>query len=296
MNRPPRRGLGRGLASLIPDSALDLGPEGAAPAPTGVRSVPLDEVKPNPEQPRTRFDKVDLDELAESIKAHGVLTPLLVRKQGGHYVLIAGERRLRAAGLAGLTEVPVMLKQADDPRTQLELALVENLQRADLDPVDAATGYQRLIEEFSMTQEQVAERVGKDRSTVANALRLLRLEDFVLDALRDGRITAGHARALVPLDDVEDVRVVLAKVIAQQLSVRATERMVAQLTRTRRAVRNADKAKAEQALQYATKVLSDSLHASVAIRPRRKGGGRIVIEYADNAELERLIKQMRSEG
>jgi ParB family chromosome partitioning protein len=288
-----RRGLGRGLAALIPDSTFDSPSERARP---NLRVVPLDEVRPNPVQPREIFDPAELKGLADSIRQHGVLSPLVVRRHEGHYVLIAGERRLRAAALAGLSEVPVLVREADEAGLQLELALVENLQRTDLDAIEAARGYQRLIDEFGFTQDEVALRVGKERPTVANALRLLRLPEFVLVALREGRIAAGHARALLSLVDVDDMRRVLAKILAQQLSVRATERLVAALTRTDPILRSTERQRREHTYEYATKLLSETLHTSVAIKSRTDGSGRIVIDYADAEDLDRLIQKLRSEG
>lgn len=290
MSRTAARGLGRGLASLIPDGALEGG--GGASEGSTLRIVPLDEIRPNPEQPRQVFDNADLEALAASIRTHGVLSPLVVRRHEGRYVLIAGERRLRAAGLAGLEEVPVVVREADQPSEQLELALVENLQRTDLDPVEAARGFDRLVREYGYTQDEVARRVGKDRSTVANAIRLLKLPEFVLQALRENRISAGHARALLPLDDVDELRRLLARILAQQLSVRATERIVALLVQVQ-TVRQADKRSRQRTLEYATKLLEDALHTSVQIKPLKKGGGRIVIDYADSEDLERLIGKLR---
>ncbi len=285
--------LGRGLASLIPDSALDVD---ALPAQRdALRVVPLDEVRANPEQPREVFESDELAELADSIRTHGVLSPLVVRREDGRYVLIAGERRLRAAALAGLSEVPVVVREADTASEQLELALVENLQRTDLDPIESARGFQRLIELYDYTQDQVASAVGKDRSTVANLVRLLRLPDFVLAAVRDRRISAGHARALLPLTDPEELRRVLARVVAQGLSVRAVERLVAEMVRVP-TVLTAERRARERTMDYAVKLLEEALHTSVAIRSRKRGGGRIVIDYADGEDLERLITHLRSES
>jgi ParB family chromosome partitioning protein len=283
------KGLGRGLASLIPDSALDVD---ALPADrSALRTVPLDELRPNPEQPREFFDREALDGLAESIRTHGLLTPLVVRRHEGRYVIIAGERRFRAAGLAGLTEVPVIVRDAPEASEQLELALVENLQRTDLDAVEEGRGYQRLMAEYGYTQEETAQKVGKQRSTVANAVRLLKLPDFALQALRDGRITAGHARALLALPDEDTVRRLLARVIAQQLSVRHTERIVAE--HTRQPIARTKDPSAKRTLDYAVRLLREALHTSVDIKPRQKGGGRIVIDYADAEDLERLIAKLR---
>lgn len=295
------RGLGRGLASLIPDSALEMD---ALPAEReALRVVPIDEIKPNPEQPREVFDKTLLDDLTASIKAHGVLSPLVVRREEGRYVVIAGERRLRAAALAGLTTVPVLVREADERSTQLELALVENLQRADLDPIESARGFQRLVDEYGYTQDQVAAAVGKDRSTIANFVRLLKLPEFVLGALRDGRISAGHARAMLPLatgtteDDAAhaDLRRVLARVLAQTLNVRQTERLVASIVRApaTAVTTQSGKVRQERTLQYAVKLIEESLHTSVEIRPKTKGGGRIVLDYSDAEDLERIIGLLR---
>jgi ParB family chromosome partitioning protein len=284
------KSLGRGLAALIPDSALDTG----APAkerPT-LRLVPIDEIRANPHQPREVFDPAELSALSESIRAHGILSPLLCRREEGRYVLIAGERRLRAAALAGLTEVPVVLKEADEASTQLELALVENLQRTDLDPLEAARGYQKLMDDYGYTQDEVARRVGKERPTVANALRLLKLPAFVQDAVRDGRITAGHARAMLPLSDAEELRRLVARIVAQGLSVRSVEKIVAQLVKP--ASRATGKDRRDRTWEYATKVLSESLHATVAIKGRKDGSGTIVIDYSDTEHLDRLIEQLRA--
>lgn len=285
------RSLGRGLASLIPDELLD--DDGAAPRPT-LRMVPLDELSPNPEQPRETFERDALDTLADSIREHGVLTPLVARREEGRYVLIAGERRLRAAGLAGLAEVPVVVREAERPQEQLELALVENLQRADLDPVEAARGYQRLVDEHSYTQEQVATRVGRKRATIANALRLLRLPGFALDALREGRISAGHARALLPLEDPERLAAALQRVQDEELSVRATERMVSRLLDGTAARQREERKHREQGVRHTSQLLSQVLHTAVEIRPRRDGSGRIVIEYADVEDLDRLVEGLRT--
>ncbi len=294
MSRPAAR-LGRGLASLIPDSALDI--DSAAPeSQPRLRVVPLDEIRPNPEQPRVIFQAAELESLADSIRVHGVLTPLVVRRSEGRYILIAGERRLRAAALAGLREVPVVVRSAPTAREQLELALVENLQRADLDPVEAARGYARLRKEYGLKQEEIAERVGKERSTVANALRLLKLPEFALAVLQEGRISAGHARALIPLaDSPGELRRILARILAQHLNVRAVEKLVAQVAATPRPVRLAAKERRTQTFEYATKLLTSSLQTGVSIRPLKKGGGRIVIDYSNAEELERLITHMRSD-
>lgn len=289
-----RRSLGRGLAALIPDDVMD-----AAPRPAGqgkVLSVPLNQVQPNPEQPRRSFDEARLRELSSSIAAHGVLSPILVRaRPGGGYVLIAGERRLRAAGLAGLETIPALLKSdADAGDTQLELALVENLQREDLDAIEAAQGYARLQQDYGFTQEEVATKVGKDRVTVANALRLLKLPEKVQSLIQEGRLSAGHGKALVPVANEPVVlRSIVSQVLARDLSVRATERLVkSKRTVRHQAVRSKQK---DKALKYVSDILTRSLKTQVAIKPKaRGGGGRIVIDYYSAEELERLIETLRS--
>jgi ParB family chromosome partitioning protein len=196
---------------------------------------------------------------------------------------------LRAAALAGLTEVPVVVRDADTPALELELALVENLQRADLDAIEAARGFQRLVDVYGYTQEQVASAVGKDRATVANAIRLLRLPQAALSALREGRISAGHARALLPLaDDPDDLAAVLEQVVTRGWNVRQTESAVADRSRVPSARRARERRRAHS-LEYAVKLLEETLHTSVAIKPRARGGGRIVIDYADGEDLERLV-------
>lgn len=286
----PRRGLGRGLSALIPDSVFD----GEPSAPVSAwRMVPVDEIRPNPEQPRRKFSADELQELSASIQRHGILSPLVVRREEGRYVLIAGERRLRAAALAGVHQVPVVVREAEAAADQLELALVENLQREDLDPIEAARGYQRLCDQYSYTQEEVATRVGKNRVTVTNAVRLLRLPDFVLTAVQDGRISAGHARALLPVTDDEELRRAMGKVIAQQLSVRDTEKLAASHTRGTATIRADEREKRERTYAYANRILSESLHTSVNVKPRSDGTGRIVIDYAGAEDLERLITKLR---
>ncbi len=285
------RGLGRGLAALIPDGVFDESlPAGQAPGGP-LQQVPIDRVRPNPEQPRMRFSAGALEQLAESIRNHGVLTPILVRRDadGQGYVLIAGERRLRAAGLAGLETVPAWVRDDVSDREQLEIALVENLQREDLDPIETAEAYKRLIDEFGLTQAEVARKVGKDRATVANAVRLLKLPEFALAELRRGRISAGHAKALLAAPDDAMLRVVLREVLRNDLSVRATERLVARLQRPPKP-RN-------EAVRQAIAHLADRLTRAVGSRVRveqkgRSRKGRVIIEYSGEDELQRIVARL----
>lgn len=292
MSRTAR--MGRGLASLIPDSALEVD---AVPADrNGLKKIPLDELRRNPEQPREVFDKDKLAELTESIRVHGILSPLVVRKEEGRYILIAGERRMRAAAAAGLTEVPVIIREADEAKVQLELALVENLQRTDLNPLEAARGFRRLVHDYGYTQDQVAKAVGKNRATIANAIRLLNLPEFALAALQDGRITAGHARALLHIADKEDeLRAILAKIIAQELNVRQVEKLVKEQVRTP-AIIATERRRRENVMEYAEHLFREALQATVSITPRKKGGGKIQIDYADDEELQRLIALVQGEA
>jgi ParB family chromosome partitioning protein len=287
-----RSSLGRGLAALIPDSLIEpsAGLGGSRPGPS---TVPLSEIHPNPEQPRSRFDAERLEELASSLREHGVLSPLVVRpRSGGGYVLIAGERRLRAAGLAGLEAVPVVVREdATNAEIQLELALVENLQREDLDPIESARGYKRLQGDFGYTQEEISTKIGKNRSTVANALRLLRLPEKLQDLVQEGRLSTGHAKALLALDDDNDMLSVAVRVLEHDLSVRATERLVKARLAGPKPVRRKGTNKAILRLGES---LSRDLETHVDIRPKaRGGGGRIVIEYYSPEELERLIEHLR---
>lgn len=288
---PPRRGsgLGRGLSSLIPDRAVH---ETAGGGPVLLR-VPIDRVTRNREQPRHDFVDAELESLAESIRTHGLLSPLLVREEDDAYVLVAGERRWRAAGRAGLTEVPVLVTdQADADADQLLLALVENLQRSDLNPVEEALGFARLVETYGFTQEQVAQRVGRDRTTVTNALRLLRLPPRALEALRAGLISVGHGKAMLGLDDPAHLPELLAAIVEQGLSVRATEQRVALLNGRQ------PKHRAPERPRYASaeELLTRHLGAAVQIKTRPKGGGQIVIRYTDEEELVQLVERIGGEG
>ncbi|MBL8622388.1 MAG: ParB/RepB/Spo0J family partition protein [Myxococcales bacterium] len=222
------RGLGRGLGALMPSAPAPV-PAVAVPPAAIARTyfqAPIEEVYPAADQPRRRFDEAELDELAASIRAHGVIMPLVVRpRPGGGYTLIAGERRWRAAQRAGRHDVPVVIQDVDS-REAFERALVENLQRADLNPIEEALAFQRLIDEFGLHQDEVAARVGKDRSTVANAVRLLKLPDGVRAMVEDRRLSMGHARALLGLDEPAAIETAARAVVAKGLSVRATESLV----------------------------------------------------------------------
>ena len=273
--------LGRGLSSLIPQRAA---------GPAAVVDVPLGRIAPNPHQPRRHMDDAGLEELAASIREHGVLQPVLVTETLDGYQLIAGERRVRASRLAGLERIPALVRQLAD-RDQLEVALVENVQRADLDPIDEALAYRQLIDEFGLTQERVAERVGKARATVANTLRLLDLHPDVQAAISDGRLTEGHGRALGGLAPDGQAHV-LGTVIRQGLSVRQTEELVRRLREPRaETAATATTRRLDPDLERVEADLRERLGTKVSLSRSRKGG-RIVIEYYSDEELGRLYERL----
>jgi ParB family chromosome partitioning protein len=274
-----RRGLGRGLGALIP-SAPAVRPVREAEPET---SAPMEAISPNPYQPRETFDDGTLDELSASIREKGVLQPLVVRRAAdGRYQLIAGERRFRAAQRAGLARVPIVVREADDGEA-LELALIENLQRENLNPVEEARAYDRLADEFGLAQEEIARRVGKSRSAITNALRLLQLPADVLAQLESGALSAAHARALLGLESAGSQSAVAEDVIVRRLSVRDTEQLVRE-----RAARRADDV--EQRAVEAS--LARALGTRVHLHHRRNGSGRIVIEYYSLDELDGLLRRL----
>ncbi len=279
-----KQALGRGLKALIPDTPR---------ARSGLAAIPIDRIRPNPHQPRHAFDEAALAELAASIAAHGVLQPLLVSEDGqSGYVLVAGERRWRAAKRAGLAEVPAVIRERLDEQHELELALVENLQRRDLTPLEEARAYEHLRATFGLSQADIAGRVGIDRSTVANALRLLKLEEPVQALVEEGRLSAGHARALLAFPEAAERLHWAERAASTGLSVReleraaACEKEAAQEPAPRRA-----KPALDPNLRAAEERLSLQLGARVAIRLRRRGGS-IVITCSDQEELMRVFDQL----
>jgi ParB family chromosome partitioning protein len=280
-------GLGRGLASLIPPGTATLA------APT---EIPVDRILVGPYQPRKRIDEEALQGLAESIVQHGVLQPVLVTETIDGYRLIAGERRLRAARLAGLTRIPAVVRQLAD-REQIEIALVENIQRADLNPLEEAEAYRQLIGEFGLSQDEVAHRVGRARSSVANTLRLLDLAATVQDALRDGRLTEGHGRAIVALENGAAQEALAATVVGRALSVRQTEELARRL-KEREADPPAGQGSAEPP-DPETERIEAELRSALATKvslTRTRRGGRIVIEFYDEADLGRLFDRLLGGG
>jgi ParB family chromosome partitioning protein len=279
-----RPALGRGLGALIP---------GGSPAERkGVMNLGIEEIRPNRSQPRRHFDERHIEELAESIRSKGVLLPLIVRRDSDGYVLVAGERRWRAAQRAGLRELPVMVREVTDNES-FEIALIENIQREDLNPVEEAEAYKRLIEEHGLTQEELAARVGKERSTVANSLRLLRLPDAIKEAIVAGQLSMGHARALLAISDEGDLRKAAEKVIAENLSVRAVEALVQRL-RSRRLPGKKRDAHGSAQVRHLIEKLQRRLGARVALRD--KGGkGVLEVRYGSLQELDRVLAAILGE-
>jgi len=258
------------------------------------QKMKLTMIEPNRSQPRKQFDEESLQELAASIKEYGVLQPLLVKEKDGHYEIIAGERRWRAAKLAGLTEVPVLIREYDKQKA-MEVALIENIQRTDLNPIEEALAYQRLIREFDLTQEEIASRVSKNRATITNSMRLLKLDERVQQMLVEGQISSGHARALLGLEDGESQYQAAKKIMQENLSVRDVEKLVKMMSRPKK-----EKKEKETGpdINLIYRQLEDKLKTimgtKVIINRKDKNKGRIEIEYYSQEELERLIELMES--
>jgi len=292
-------GLGRGLGSLIPKKTVTYGQNPFASAAVGasaeetvvlndgdrVLKINPDRISLNPQQPRTHFNEAALNDLAASIKQHGIIQPLVVTKKGGGFELIAGERRLRSAKLLGLKEVPVIVR-AEEEQKKLELALIENLQRENLNPLESARAYQRLIDEFNITQEEAAQKLGKARSSIANALRLLSLPAKIQDALADGKISEAHAKYLLGLEGEDKQLAMLKKIMRQNLTVAETDREIKRLGGT----------KAAKPKDYFDKAKEDELGAFLAtkVEIKRQGkGGKIIIDFYSEEELGDIVKKIK---
>jgi ParB family transcriptional regulator, chromosome partitioning protein len=275
-----RKALGRGLGAL-------LSAEGTAPATEDASEIPIDLIDPSSLQPRTIFDEAKLAELAQSIGANGVVQPLLLRRKGSRYELIAGERRWRAAQLAGLSKVPAVIRSVSDDKV-LELALIENIQREDLNPIEEARAYKKLIDTVGLTQETVAERVGRDRSYVTNYLRLLKLPNDLQDLLQTGKLSTGHARALLGTEHVDVQRRLARKVIDQDLSVRATEQLVRQTVEPRQRKPSRTAQTADPNVRAAESKLRRQFGTQVRIVTDDSGRGKIEFEFYNATDLDRL--------
>ena len=284
-----RGGLGRGLNALVSEAEYETGGSSASVSNAASETkLPIEDIVPNPNQPRIHFNETELRELSESIQEHGVLQPLLVRKHGNGYEIIAGERRYQASKLAGLEELPVIIKDVDDEQ-MLALALIENLQRSDLNPVEEAKGYRQLIDASGMTQEALSKAVSKSRSAITNSLRLLDLPEVVQQMIFEGKLTAGHARAILAIP-YEDARIKLAeKVVAEGLSVRATENLAPLFSagETPKTTRPAT----PQSFKKAARVLRQVFNTNVRVKSAR-GKNKIEIEFKDEEELSRILGEM----
>ena len=288
------RGLGKGLGALIPELEEEQNQEAQ-------QFVEINSIVPNPYQPRKEFSDEKLNELAESIRLHGVIQPLLVREHQGKYQLIAGERRLRASKIVGLTEVPIVIREMTD-QTMMEVALIENLQREDLNVIEEAEAYRRLMEEFSLTQEEISKRVGRSRPAIANTLRLLNLPSIVQSELAKGTLTMGHARPLLSINSTEEQIRVWQTIQNEQLSVRQTEELIKQLTNPDNVSRetkkpnlkNGVKPNRDPNLLELEEELQLSLGTKVTIKPSGSGG-KIEINYYSNEDFERICEKLTLE-
>lgn len=292
-----RKGLGKGLDSLIPENK-SVKPAAKAEkeesVKTGEQMLKINQVEPNREQPRKHFEEDALLELADSIKQYGVLQPLLVRKRKDYYEIIAGERRWRAAKLAGVKEVPVIIKEYTEQQA-VEIALIENIQRENLNPIEEAMAFKKLLTEFNLKQDEVAERVSKSRTAVTNSMRLLKLGEKVQQMIIDDMITTGHARALLAIDDEEQQYLLATKIFDEKLSVRETEKLVKE-------IKNPKKPKEKKAVEneFVYKDLENRMKevmgTKVSIASKSNGKGKIEIEYYSEKELERMFEMIMTIG
>lgn len=300
----PKRGLGRGLSNLIPtdDTSEDVSLKASKQTKTGAvtktevvkkveQTLNINRIEPNKNQPRKEFNEDALQELADSIKQFGVIEPLVVVKRKGYYELIAGERRWRAARLAGLKEVPVVIKDYDDQQI-VEIALIENIQREDLNPIEEAHAYERLIQEFNLTQDEVAERVSKSRTTVTNALRLLKLTEKVQQMLIDDMLSTGHVRALITITEPQLQYETAMYIFDKKLSVRETESYVKKLLNKKPKEKTSEKEDPELSFLYKAieNRLKESLGTKTTIKAKTKDSGKIEIEYYSQEDLERITQ------
>jgi ParB family chromosome partitioning protein len=288
-----KQALGRGLSALLKDPSNDISSaqdKNADKIVGNVVDLSLDDIDMNPFQPRTSFNEESLRELASSIKELGVIQPITVRKKGfGKYELVSGERRCRASKLLGLETIPAYVRIANDQES-LEMALVENIQRQDLDPIEIALSYQRLIEEIDLTQEQMSERVGKSRSAIANYLRLLKLDPIIQTGMRDNFISMGHGRALINVADLEKQLDIYQKIISDNLSVRETESLVKGLKGSTLSRKRNKSRELPTYIQESVSELSDTLATKVTASAGKNGKGKLTIAFTSKKDLERIIK------
>ena len=287
-----KRAIGRGLGGILSaeskavQSATDAG---AKDLVGNIVEIPIEDIYPNANQPRTHFDEKALQELAESIKVLGIIQPITVRKDGAKFEIISGERRYRASKMAGLKEIPAYVRLVNDQEL-LEMALVENIQREDLDAIEVALTYQRLLEEIGLTQEALSQRVGKERSTITNSIRLLKLNPDVQQAIRNGDISAGHGRAILSLENPEDQQALFKQIVNNRLSVRQAEEAVKHFKSPKEISISKEPKTLPNNLRRAEKTLADTLALKVEIKSSAKGDkGKIVLNFDNEEELEKIL-------
>lgn len=295
--KPTKRALGRGLDAILssPDTDITSQDISGNYVAGAIAEIRIDQIEANPFQPRTDFDEMMLRELTESIKAQGVIQPVTVRKMGrDQYQLIAGERRLKASSLAGLDRIPAFIRVANDEQ-MLEMALIENIHRQDLNAIEVAISYKRLMEECQLTQEKLSEKVGKNRSTITNFLRLLKLPPAIQIALRDASISMGHARALISIEEEEKQLHILKQIIADGLSVRQVEAMVRQTNQPKAKKKAAGTSEIPEKYKTIPSRLSQSLGTKVRLKRNQRGEGNIVITFKNDHELDQIISYFEKE-
>ena len=287
-----KRAMGRGLGAILSaeskavQSATDAG---AKDLVGNIVEIPIEDIYPNANQPRTHFDEKALQELAESIKVLGIIQPITVRKDGAKFEIISGERRYRASKMAGLKEIPAYIRLVNDQEL-LEMALVENIQREDLDAIEVALTYQRLLEEIGLTQEALSQRVGKERSTITNSIRLLKLNPDVQQAIRNGNISAGHGRAILSLENPEDQQALFKQIVNNRLSVRQAEEAAKHFKSPKEISISKEPKTLPNNLRRAEKTLADALALKVEIKSSAKGDkGKIVLNFDNEKELEKIL-------
>lgn len=293
-----KQALGRGLSALLKDPQNDIKSaedKNADKLVGHIVELDLESIEVNPFQPRTSFNEDSLRELASSIRELGVIQPITVRKLDyNQYQLVSGERRFRASKLVGLETIPAYIRIANDQES-LEMALVENIQRQDLDPIEISLSYQRLIDEINLTQEQLSERIGKNRSTIANYLRLLKLDPIIQTGMRDGFLSMGHGRALINIEDPQLQLEIYEKILANSLSVRETEKLVRNLQEGKPAEKTSTAPALSKNIKKSIKEFSEHLGTKVDVKVAKKGNGRLIIPFSSEEDLERLKKIIQGE-
>ncbi|MEN9313380.1 MAG: hypothetical protein RIS91_177 [Bacteroidota bacterium] len=284
-----KAGLGRGLGALLENANTDITTTASNATAGNVAMIPISSIEANPFQPRTEFEETALNELAESIKIHGVIQPITVRKMGyDRYQLISGERRTRASLLSGLTEIPAFIRVAND-QDMLEMALIENIQRSDLNAIEVALSYKRLLEECNLKQEELGERVGKDRTTVNNYLRLLRLPEPIQKGIQVGKVSMGHARAMINMDDAVAQMELFEQIIREELSVRDVESLVKAKKAGQTEGMSVSGTDWDPEIDRITAAFYEKLRAAVHLKSSGKGKGKIIISYKSREDLERIL-------